>query len=175
MSTELVELAALLRQRDEVDAKIAAMTGRSARQGDVGEFIAARIFDIKLAGTAIQAGHDGTFRSGPLAGRTVNVKTYGNLHDGLDISPHDCDLYLVLAGPPRPPGAVRHHRWRISAVYLLDRQRLLETLAGRGVTVGTATSLRRADINAAQIYPEADVRSALRLTPEQIFLLRLFG
>ncbi|MGC4763555.1 hypothetical protein ACLQ20_11945 [Micromonospora sp. DT46] len=39
----------------------------------------------------MQAGYDGTFRSGPLAGRTVNVKAYGDAFAGLDISPHHCD------------------------------------------------------------------------------------
>jgi hypothetical protein len=101
---ELHQLAALLRTRDDLDARIAEVTGRSARKGDIGEFIAAQVFNIHLASTAIQAGHDGTFSSGPLAGRTVNVKTYGDAFTG--ISPHPCDLYLVLSGPRRPLGAV---------------------------------------------------------------------
>ena len=42
---ELVELARLLNERNTVDSKI---VGRSARVGDVGEYIAARIFGIKL-------------------------------------------------------------------------------------------------------------------------------
>ncbi|MEV4662762.1 hypothetical protein AB0J85_12510 [Micromonospora echinofusca] len=61
MTETLRQLAALLRTRDELDARIAALTGRSARPGDVGEFIAAQVFDIELADTAVQAGYDGVF------------------------------------------------------------------------------------------------------------------
>jgi len=102
----LSRLADLLRQRDVLDTQIAAITKRSARQGDVGELIAAQVFDIELAGDAVQAGYDGWFRSGPLQGRTVNIKAYGDAAAGIDISPHECDFYLVLSGPPPAPGGV---------------------------------------------------------------------
>ncbi len=75
------------------------ITGRSARQGDIGEFIAAHVLYIKLTSTTVQAGYDGWFRSGPLEGRTVNVKTYGSAAAGIDISSHACDYYLVLERP----------------------------------------------------------------------------
>jgi hypothetical protein len=172
---ELHQLATLLRARDDLDARIATLTGRSARQGDIGEFIAAQVFDIDLAGIATQACHDGRFRSGPLAGRTVNVKTYGDAFTGIDISPHPCDMYLVFSGPRRPLGVVRHHQWRISAAYLFDTRRLLETLNGRGVKIGIATSIRRGDLEAAQIYPVAGPTAPLRLTPERTALLSLFA
>ncbi|MET7669567.1 hypothetical protein [Micromonospora luteifusca] len=175
MTGKLHQLAALLRDRDELDARIAAFTGRSARPGDIGEFIAAQVFDIEPAGTAVQAGYDGVFRSGALAGRTVNVKAYGDALAGIDISPHPCDFYLVFSGPPRPLGAVRHHQWQVSAAYLFDTSRLLETLAGRGVKIGIATSIRRADLDAARIFPATNGTSLLRLTPEQTALLNLFG
>lgn len=174
VTEKLHQLAELLRARDDLDAAIAGLTGRSARQGDIGEFVAAQIFDIQLAGNAVQAGHDGTFRSGPLAGRTVNVKTYGDAFTGLDISPHDCDFYLIFSGPRRPAGVV-HHQWQISAVYLFDTLRLLDTLNHRGVKIGIATSIRRADLDAAQIFPDTNPTPPLRLTSEQITLLSLFG
>ncbi|MEU6077633.1 hypothetical protein [Micromonospora sp. NPDC047074] len=175
MTETLRQLAALLRTRDELDARIAALTGRSARPGDVGEFIAAQVFDIELAATATQAGYDGIFRSGPLAGRTVNVKTYGDALTGIDISPYQCDFYLVLSGPPRQPGAVRHHQWRISAAYLFEASALLDTLAARGVKIGVATSLRRGDVEAAQVFPVTGQTALLRLAPEQTALLSEFA
>lgn len=175
MTETLRQLAALLRTRDDLDARIAALTGRSARPGDVGEFIAAQVFDIELAETAVQAGYDGVFRSGPLAGKTVNVKIYGDAFTGIDISPHSCDFYLVLSGPPRPPGAVRHHQWRISAAYLFDARVLLDTLTSRGVKIGVATSLRRADVEAAQVFPLAGRDAPWRLTPAQTALLSEFA
>jgi len=172
---DLARLADLLHQRDGLDAKIAQIVGRSARPGDVGEFIAARIFDIELSASATQPGYDGTFRSGPLRGKTVNIKTYGDILGGIDIGPHPCDHYLVLTGPPRKtPAGVRHHPWRITGVYLFDIARLVATLHGRGVKIGIATSLRKADAEAARVFPPTG-RSPLALTPEQVALLRLFA
>ncbi|WP_412819117.1 hypothetical protein [Micromonospora sp. MS34] len=168
-------MAALLQARDNLDARIAALTGRSARPGDIGEFIAAQVFDIDLAGTATQAGYDGTFRSGPLVGRTVNVKIYGDAFTGIDISPHPCDFYLVFSGPPRPLVAVHHHRWQISAACLFDVRRLRQTLIDRGVKIGIATSIRRADLAAARIFPDASATALLHPTPGQAALLSLFG
>jgi len=46
---QLHRLSELLRQCDLLDAEIAAITGRSGWPGDVGEFIAAAVFDIALA------------------------------------------------------------------------------------------------------------------------------
>jgi hypothetical protein len=174
MDERLVELAGLLRDRDEIEQRIAVITGRSARQGDVGEFIAARVFDIELAPNAAQAGHDGWFRSGHLAGRSVNVKTYGNAAAGIDISSHDCDYYLVLSGPPKPAGTVQHHRWSIRAVYLFDKQQLLAEFTNRGVKVGVATSLRAGDLAAAQLYPTQGANALLDLSAEQQAMLALF-
>jgi len=175
MDDTLRELAALLRERDGIETQIASLTGRSARPGDVGEFIASRVFDIDLAANAVQAGHDGRFRSGVLAGGTVNVKTYGDATAGIDISPHECAYYLVLTGPPRRAGPVRHHRWHLSAVYLFDAQALLREFTNRGVKVGIATSLRKADLTTAQIYPVEGPHPVLRLTDEQRATLSLFA
>jgi hypothetical protein len=171
---DLVRLAKLLAARDELDARIAEVVGRSARPGDVGEFIAARIFDIDLAASATQAGHDGIFRSGPLRGKTVNVKTYGDVLGGLDIGSHPCDCYLVLAGPPRGVSVgVRHHPWRITGVYLFETAKLVAALQERGVKIGIATSLRKTDVEAARVFPRSD-RSPLPLSPDQVALLQLF-
>jgi hypothetical protein len=63
MDEQLRRLSELLRQRDLLDAEIAAITERSARPGDVGEFIATAVFDIALAPIATQPGL--TARSAP--------------------------------------------------------------------------------------------------------------
>jgi hypothetical protein len=171
---DLRKLAALLHERDEIEARIAGLTGRSARQGDVGEFIAARVFDIALAPNAVQAGYDGHFRSGELAGRTVNVKTYGSATAGIDISAHECDYYLVLSGPSKPVGAGPHYRWQLSAVYLFDAKALIAEFNNRKVKIGIATSLRVSDLAAAQIYPAEGPHSMLTLTDDQRLMLSLF-
>jgi hypothetical protein len=174
MHDDLLRLAHLLVVRDQLDVQIAEVVGRSARPGDVGEFIAARIFDIELATSATQAGYDGVFRSGPLQGKTVNIKTYGDVLGGMDIGLHPCDCYLVLTGPPRGGSVgVRHHPWRITGVYLFEMASLLAVLQERGVKIGIATSLRKGDVEAARIFPQSD-RSPLLLSPNQVALLKLF-
>ncbi len=173
-SSALVELAALLAGRDRIDAHIAALTGRSARPGDVGEFIAAQIFDIDLAPTAVQAGYDGTFRTGALAGRTVNVKLYSDASAGIDLGTHPCDVYLVLSGPSLA-AASRPARFAITHVYLFVTEQLMASLVARGVKIGVATSIRRADLAAARIYPDPSPTAAYLLTAEQRNLLALFG
>ena len=52
---------------------------------------------------------------------------------------------------------------------------LLEILNGRGVKVGVATSIRRGDLEADQIFPTVGPNSPLRLTPGQPQLLSLFA
>jgi hypothetical protein len=166
VSNELAQLAQPLIARDALDSRIAELVGRSARPGDVGEFIAARVFDLEPAATATQAGYDGIFRSGPLADKTVNVKTYGDVLGGLDIGAHPCAYTLVLTGPPRGRSVgVRHHRWQITGVYLFEMPQLLATLTERGVKIGVATSLRKTDTDTARVLPPSD-RSPLRLTPD---------
>ena len=174
MDDLLAELAVLLRKRDDFDARIAQLTGRSARSSDVGEFIASRVFDIELADTATQAGYDGRFRSGSLAGRTVNIKLYGNALDGLDIALHPSDFYLVLSGSRPATGSVGHHRWHIAQVFLFQADRLRIKLDERGVKIGTATSLRKSDLAAAEIYPTSFNDSPLHLTAQQQQQLALF-
>jgi hypothetical protein len=44
--------------------------------GHAGEWIAAQVFDLELAPSAVMAAYDGHFRTGPLIGKTVNVKWY---------------------------------------------------------------------------------------------------
>jgi hypothetical protein len=75
-SAELGRLAALIRVRNVLEREMAAVIGKALTPGNLGEFIASRIFDIQLAQTGVNPGHDGWFRSGPLAQKSVNVKLY---------------------------------------------------------------------------------------------------
>lgn len=70
----LARAAALLRERNEIDAELARLMHRPMTSGHLGEWIAAKVFDIELEASAVAAGIDGHFRSGPWQGRTVNVK-----------------------------------------------------------------------------------------------------
>ena len=96
----LAALAGFLRVRHAIDDEIATLIGQTPTPGHVGEVVAAAVFDIELAASGVNPGFDGHFRSGALAGKTVNVKAYAERTGLLDISPHACDWYLVLMGPP---------------------------------------------------------------------------
>lgn len=170
-------VADLLRDRNAIDARIAAVIGRPMTAGHLGEWIAARIFDIRIESNAANAGFDGRFACGPLSGRTVNVKWYLKREGLLDVVDSDVvDYYLVLTGPTAPAahsrGSVRP--WCITSVYLFDTRQLLNDLRGRGVKIGVASSVRAAQWEGAQVYPEQR-NQALGLKPGQIDLLRRFA
>jgi hypothetical protein len=71
--------------------------GRPPEKGHTSEWIASRIFDIAAETSAAHEAIDGRFRTGPLAGRAVNVKWLLKREGGLDVtvSP-DLDYYLVF-------------------------------------------------------------------------------
>jgi hypothetical protein len=73
---DLRKIASLLRERNVIDEKIAAVIHRPMTAGHLGEWIASQVFDIELATSAVAAAIDGRFRAGPLQGHTVNVKWY---------------------------------------------------------------------------------------------------
>lgn len=81
---EFQELAALIADRNRIDESICRLIGRPAITGHIGEFIASRVFDIQLEVSAAHKAWDGRFRSGPLAGRTVDIKFYGKQEGILD-------------------------------------------------------------------------------------------
>jgi hypothetical protein len=168
---EVERLARLIRAKNEADRKIAALIGRPATSGNIGEYIAAKVFAIKLMSSGSHPGYDGVFQSGHLASKTVNIKTYSRHESVLDISPDACDYYLVLAGPP---GQARILPWVIDSVFLFDRRRLVAELTSRAVRVGVATSVRKADWEAARVFPHQPA-SPLQLTTHQTTLLGLFS
>jgi hypothetical protein len=143
----LQEPAILLRQRNDIDERIARLTDRPMTAGHLGEYIAAKIFDIQLEDSASAPGIDGRIRSGPLAGRTVNVKWYLKQEGVWDVSLSNApDYYLVFTGPRSATmsskGGTRP--WRIDAVYLFDSKHLLADLTSRGVKIGVAKGVRNA-------------------------------
>lgn len=169
-------IAGLLRRRNEIDDDIAGIIHRPMTSGHLGEWIAARIFDIELEASATAAGIDGRFRSGQLPGRTVNIKWYLKREGLLDISESEhLDYYLVLTGPVSPAIASRHttRPWCIEAVYLFDAHRLRSEQVARGVKLGVASSVRHAQWTAAEIYPTAHC-PLIPLTAAQGAMLKLF-
>lgn len=123
----LARVAALLRERNAIDAELTGLMQRPMTSGHLGEWIAAQIFDIELESSATAAGIDGHFQSGPLRDCSVNVKWYLKREGLLDTTESAIlDYCLVLAGPPSgavsSKGATRP--WCIQAVFLFDARQL---------------------------------------------------
>lgn len=131
----------MLRERNIIDERIGQLINRPMTAGHAGERIASRIFDIELEPSAATKGIDGRFRSGPLNGRSVNVKWYLKRDGILDVTEApELDYYLVLTGPKLTARDIRNVRpWRIDAVYLVDSRRLLTDLHSRGINVGVVS------------------------------------
>lgn len=174
---QLQQLASLLHERNRTDAKIAATIGRPAHAGHIGRFVSAAIFDIRLNESATHHGSSGHFASGPLVGRSVNIRKYSLDQGILDVRPDALpDFYLVLAGARTPAASSRGttQPWTIESVYLFEAVPLVEQLRARGVKIGVATSVRRHLWDEAEIYPSPN-NGTLRLTPEQISMIEFFG
>jgi hypothetical protein len=173
---EVARIAVLLRDRNAIDDQIAAITGRPMVSGHLGEWIAAQVFDITLEDSAVTAAIDGRFRSGPLNGRTVNVKWYLKQEGLLDITEASIlDYYLVMTGPRSAALSSKYgiRPWRIDSVYLFNAAELLTQQRDRRVKIGVASSVLASQWRAAEIYPEPR-NPALPLSERQIDLLRLF-
>ena len=174
---ELERVAALIAERNSVDAEIGAISGRPVVAGHLGEWIAAQVFDIALEDSAVARGIDGRFTTGQLSGRTVNVKWYAKREGNLDLAEdYEADFYLVMTGPRAAPVSSRGgtRPLRITAVYLLAITELLAELRARGVKIGVAASVRVGDWDAAEIFPR-QANTALVLTDQQREALALFA
>jgi hypothetical protein len=174
---DLPRLAELLQEKHLIDEKIANLVGRPAQIGHVGEYIASAIFDIRLEAAATAKGIDGYFATGPLAGRSVNVKWYAKLESILDLTPaYLPDEYLVMTGPRVAPASSRgtHRPWLIQYAFEFDAHELVAELSARGSKLGIASSVPRRYWDAAEIYP-AQNSNRLLLSDEQRAMLRLFA
>ena len=173
--TNLAELASLLRDRNSIDERIGRLINRPMTAGHAGEWIASHIFDIELEPSAVAKAIDGHFRSGRLAGKTVNVKWYLKREGLLDMTEaSELDYYLVLAGPKATSKDVRTVRaWKVDAVYLFDSQQLLDQQRARGVKIGVASGVRDAQWLAAELYP-TNTNETLLVTKDQRNQLSLF-
>ena len=170
---ELEYLADLLRVRNATERALQTVLERPGSIGDIGEVIAQAIFPITLHEKRNHPGSDGWFHSGPLEGKTVNVKMYSKGEQRIAITDHPPwpDYYLVLRGAKVP----KQHGipLRIDHVFLYDAAMLIPRLQERGTPLNSTTSLRQPDRDEAQIYPPRE-GSPLALTDEQVEQLRLF-
>ncbi|MGN9807393.1 hypothetical protein [Micromonospora sp. L32] len=173
----VAQIAEILSRRNALDEQIAAIIQRPMTAGHLGEWIAAKIFGIELEASAVAPGIDGRFTSGPLQGRTVNVKWYLKREGLLDLTDSETlDHYLVLAGPASAllssRGSTRP--WCIASVYFFDARQVRGELLARGVCIGTGSSVKAAQWATAEIYPRPN-NPLLTVKQEQADLLRLFA
>lgn len=177
------EFATRLTERNAVDARIAALIGRPALPGHIGDWLAAEVFDVELAASAAEKGIDGWFRGAPRPGASVNIKLYGRREGILDLTEDGApDFYLVLTGPRAQAGHSRgdHRPLRVDAVYLFEAAALIADIRaraaarGRDAWIGTASSVRAELWEQAEIYPRA-ANAALALSEEQAAALALFS
>jgi len=174
---KLEDLAALLRQRNTIANQITAIIDRPAQIGHIGEFIASEIFGRGLAGSAVHKGSDGVFNSGPLRGKTVNIKWYAKKENVLDIREDALpDYYLVLTGPQTKVMTSRSEArlWSIDSVFLFEARSLIHLLRARGVMIGIATSVAKEHWEKAEIHPSQN-NKVLILRDDQREMLRLFA
>ena len=177
MKNELERLAEVISEYNSLGNRISEITDRPATIGHTGEYIAAHVFDIELEDSATAKGFDGVFRSNNLAGRTVNVKWYTKLEFLLDINPGAVpDFFLVMTGPKSPAQSSRGtmRPWIINHVFLFNGPELMTELKARGVKIGVATSVRKHEWQAAEIYPNMRNMS-YRMSDEQMAMIHAFG
>jgi len=177
MSGVLQELAKCICDRNKIEERITKIISRPAEKGHIGEFIASKLFEIKLHQSAAYKGSDGKFANGILGGKTVNIKYYGKQEGILDINTkHPADYYLVLTGPKRAATTSfgMERPFVIELIYLFDYAYLVNALNNRGVKIGVATSVAKQYWQEAQIYPESN-NKLLKLTEEHRKLLAVFS
>jgi len=174
---DLEKLASEIAKMNSIGDKISEITQRPATLGHTGEYIASVIFDIELEESANAKGIDGHFRSGTLAGRTVNIKWYSKLEYMLDITPQGLpDYYLVMTGPEGQAESSRGgiRPWLIDYVFLFNAAELMIELNARGVKIGVATSVRKHEWQNSEIYPNK--RSMVyRMSDDQMGKVLAFG
>ena len=95
----------------------------------------------------------------------------------LDINPNaPLDYYLVLTGAPSALASSRGtlRPFCIQTVFLFDAHRLHAELQDRGVKIGIATSVRKAQWELAEVFPRSN-NPLLVLTQAQRRQLEIFA
>jgi hypothetical protein len=173
--SNLARLASLIKQRNENEVLITAITNRPASIGHIGEYIASKIFNIALETNATKSVSDGKFVGGNLDSKTVNIKWYGKREGLLDMTPVPPDFYLVMSGPMgnqlKSRGKTRP--WCIEHVHLFYGPELTEAILKKGSKPGIATSIKKEYWDQAELWPEQKSR-ALVLEETQKSALNMF-
>lgn len=111
------------------------------------------------------------FAAGGSPARPSTSKAYARHERILDVGRHPRDFYLVLTGPEGPG---KDLRCGISSVFLLDSLELDASIARRGVQISVATSVPKAEWEAARVFPVTE-SLPLPLSEEQVAMLELLA
>ncbi len=174
---DLPRLASLLHERNQIDEQISGLINRPATQGHIGEFISSQVFGIRLMESASNKAIDGYFTIGLLAGKSVDIKFYGKQEGLLAINEGEQpDYFLVLTGPVSPALSSKGQQRLcvVDHVYIFDGKALASELLRRGVKFGVATSVKKDQWEAAEIYPIQRNKTII-LADDQKKLLGLFS
>ncbi|MCP4043370.1 MAG: hypothetical protein GY731_15675 [Gammaproteobacteria bacterium] len=168
--SNIARLANLIMKRNKIEVEISKITGRPASIDHLGEYIASRIFNIRLEDSADAEGVYGCFQSGGLKDHSVNIKWYpvrgGPLGMIADTLP---DYYLVLIGPCSLADESVNSKarpWVIESIYLFNTDHLVASLRDREVQIGNTTGLPDQFWDKAELYPK-QIDKTLRLSKDQ--------
>lgn len=177
---DLTHLADLIRIRNFVNSSISKIINHPAEVGHIAEYLLGKILDIELHDAANIKATDGIFRTGALAGKSVNVKYRAaqnrllNLEEVLDPSLH-AHFYLAVQGPKSPSkrSAGRELPFLIDSMYLFESTVLIPRITKPGQE-HLGRFVPTALWQEAMVYPE-QINQALILTDEQKAALTLFA
>ena len=150
------------------------MIGRPTNNGHIGEYIAANIFETTFEESATNRGSDGYFASGPLVGKSVNVKLYAKRTNILDINPSALpDYFLVLTGPKAAAASSKGTvaPLCVTTVFMFHAKELVGQQKGK---IGIATSVPQAFWDKAEIFPRPN-NPELVVSPTQKEIHKTFS
>lgn len=175
---QLEQLADLLRVFNSINHALSGLLERSANLGNISEIIASEILHIQLEERANHPVFDGTFSSGPLQGKTVNVKWRNEGVKAINMKDADTlpDYFLALAGPHKSSIKTKslYHPFAIKQVCLFEAVPLVQRLKKEGIAIRHQTRIDAGTWEKARIYPVQE-GSPLPLTRTQEDLLTLFA
>ena len=167
MNDSIRRLSKKLNQRNDLDFAIHEdYIAKPVTTGNLGEYIASKIFDIKLQESGSTKSFDGEFRSGALVDKTVNIKWYTVRRNILALhKDRTPNYYLVLSGP-KFAGSSKgvFYPLSIENVYLFKTDDLFDALK---VPIGNPTSIKQQLWDDAEIYPN-NKSQEIEITDQQI-------
>ena len=171
----LNSLAKLIKNRNLIDKEISKIIDRPAEKGHIAEFIAFKVFPIKMHENKSTKDFDGFFTDGDLKGKKVDIKYHSVNEYLLNLNSNvEYDVFLLVFTGPYKPAASSKGQTRpfcISNVYLFNEMKLCEELRGERVKVGVAASVKKEHWDNSEVFPNNRANVDLKMNDD---LIRLF-